>query len=115
MGNTATAILFVGALTSSVGTFTPRPVRWSSSDATARQATATSTHAVRGLLKLVSAGTLVIARGGRNAGDLTFVVTPATLRQGTLAAGTTVSVRYRVEGTALVAIAVTARETRAPR
>ncbi len=71
-------------------------------------AAAPKVHALRGVVKSVSATTLVVVRPGRTAHDITFVLTPAILAEA-LAVGATVSVRYRVDGAALVAIAVTPR------
>lgn len=70
---------------------------------------AQTTHALRGVVKSVGVERLVVARSGPTRGDLTFVLTPSTLREGALAAGVVVSVRYLVEGTTLVATAVVAR------
>ena len=66
------------------------------------------THAVRGIVKAVTGTMLVIRRpGGRN-GDMTFVLSPSTDREGTLVVGTPVAIRYVLQGTTLVATAVAA-------
>jgi hypothetical protein len=67
----------------------------------------TASHAVRGVVKSLDASSLVITRPARRVGDLTFVFMPSTLRGGTIAVGSTVSVRYRKEGDTLIAVAVT--------
>jgi hypothetical protein len=70
-------------------------------------ATPAATHAVRGVVKSIGPHSLVIARSSKEPSDLVFVLTPSTLQAGTIAVGATVSVRYRTEGKALVATAVT--------
>ena len=64
------------------------------------------THAVRGVVKSIAPTLLVITRSTRHPSDLAFVVNQSTLRTGTIAVGSEVSVRYRIEGHALVAAAV---------
>ena len=67
-----------------------------------------SSHSVRGVVKTLSSTALVIARSGKRS-DLTFVLNPATSRAGAISVGATVSVRYRNEGSMLVATAVTSK------
>jgi hypothetical protein len=64
------------------------------------------THAIRGVVTSVSASVLVIAPSGKGAGAMRFVVSPSTHREGNMAIGATVSVRYRVEDQRLLATAV---------
>jgi hypothetical protein len=66
-----------------------------------------ATHAVRGIVKSVGATSLVIARSNKKLSDLVFVLTPSTMQAGTITVAATVGVRYRREGNALVATAVT--------
>ena len=68
----------------------------------------TPSHAMRGIVKSVSESSLVIVRSRRRAGEMTFVLNSETEREGTIAVGSTVSVRYRPEGSTLVATAVSA-------
>lgn len=68
-----------------------------------------STHSTTGTVKSVSATALVVARSGKGAGDMTFVLDPSTHREGVLDIGTSVSVRYRADGQSNIATAVTAR------
>jgi len=63
-------------------------------------------HAMRGIVKSVSDSSLVIVRSRRRAGEMTFVLNSETEREGTIAVGSTVSVRYRPEGSTLIATAV---------
>lgn len=65
-----------------------------------------SVRAARGIAKAVGPGWVVIARPCRAPADLRLAVPPDTPRQGDLVVGALVSVRYRVDGAALVATAV---------
>ena len=70
-----------------------------------------ATHATTGVVKTVSATTLVITR--RTAGkrtDTSFVLTPTTQKEGTLAAGSTVEIRYRTDGKQRIATAVSVED-----
>ena len=73
------------------------------------------THSVRGLVKSVSASTLVIARTGSRPDDLTFVLRGSTIREGQIAAGRLVSIRYVVDGDTRIATAVSAQPERLTR
>ena len=82
--------------------------------------TSTSTtaarHAVHGVVKSIDANRLVIAepqRGKRAAKDVTFMLDSATERQGTVAVGEKVTVRYRTARGAnhAAAIVVEAKST----
>ena len=75
---------------------------------TASKATA-GTHSTTGTVKSVSATALVVARSGKNSGDMTFVLDPSTHREGAIDVGSSVSVRYRESGQSNLATAVTAR------
>jgi len=66
----------------------------------------TASHATRGTVKSVDERTLVIARFGHR-GDITFALSPATHREGTIVVGAVVSVRYREDGQRHIATAVT--------
>ncbi len=68
-----------------------------------------SVWAVRGTVKSVGPHRLVLTHPCRAGGDLTFVLTDATSREGIPTAGAVVSVRYRLEGSARVATAVAVR------
>jgi hypothetical protein len=65
-----------------------------------------ATHATRGVVKSVDASRLVIARKGAKPAEMTFALNPATHRDGTIAVGAPVSVRYREEGKTNVATAI---------
>ena len=64
-------------------------------------------HSVRGVVRTVSASSVTLTVGsGSHARQMTFVVTPATEREGCLEVGATASVRYEVHGRRLVLTAV---------
>lgn len=95
--------LLIGALapTSAVGgTLTDRPV-----PSMGPPDTAGTVHATRGVVKAISATTLVVSRP-RNRGDIAFRLGPAVHLEGRPAVGATISVRYRDEGHDHVATAI---------
>lgn len=108
MRHTITAFILFGALAASPSAFAA-PARQPNGAQTAKSASTrqTASHAVRGVVKSVDDSSLVITRSGRKTGNLAFVLNPSTSHQGTIAVGSTVSVRYRTEGKTLVATAVT--------
>jgi len=69
---------------------------------------APATHATQGVVKSIDATSLVITRAGKK-DDMTFAVNASTHREGTIEAGTNVSVRYTQEGTTNTATAITAK------
>jgi Cu/Ag efflux protein CusF len=75
-------------------------------------ANAVATHATRGIVKSVDAQTLVVTRTGKKHGEITFVLNPSTHREGTLAVGAPVSVRYRQDGKTYVATAISVHQPR---
>ena len=64
------------------------------------------THALRGVLKSLTATTVVVTRGAREAGELTFMLTSRTEREGKLVVGSRVSIRYLKRGRTLIATAI---------
>jgi hypothetical protein len=73
---------------------------------TANAAAPVGTHAVRGIVRTVDADSLVIARSSQRSSEMTFRLRRSTAREGTIAAGVAVSVRYVTEDHTLVATAV---------
>jgi hypothetical protein len=71
-------------------------------------------HSTRGVVKSINDSTLVITRSGKNAGDMTLALNSSTHREGTIAVGTPVSVRYMHEGKNFVATAISAQQAKAP-
>ena len=109
---TAQAVLFVALLlTPQPPSSRPTPAGHQDLKPPAPRAHQAATHATKGVIKSVSATSVVITR--RMAGtrtDTTFVLTPSTQRVGTLAAGATVEIRYRTAGTQRVATAVSVED-----
>ena len=63
-------------------------------------------HATTGVVKSIDEKTLVITRPGKKEHEMTFALNASTQREGTVAVGSTVSVRYQVEGKTHVASAL---------
>jgi hypothetical protein len=74
----------------------------------AKSAPALGTHSVQGIVTSVDASTLVIARSGRRHTSLTFALCGSTIREGQIAIGRLVSIRYVMNGNTRVATAVSA-------
>ena len=73
----------------------------------------TPTHAIKGIVKSISAFYLAIVTGsGKKAHEVTLALNPDTERDGEITIGATVSVRYRMEGRTFVATAVAAHADR---
>jgi hypothetical protein len=109
MCNALTHFTLLGALAASTAVFAATsPNEAATQPGTRTTAAQTASHAVRGIVKSVDASSLVITRFGNKASNLRFVLNPSTLREGMPAVGSTVSVRYRIQGNTLIATAVTA-------
>jgi hypothetical protein len=78
----------------------------------AKTATAAS-HSVKGVVKSIDASSLVITKSGKAGGEMTFTLNADTKRDGSPAVGSPVSVRYRAEGSSMVATAVAAQPAKA--
>ena len=76
---------------------------------TSTKAAVAASHATTGTVKSMTADTLVVTRPGKKGGDLTFTLNGSTQKEGNLAVGSKVSVRYREEGKTMVATAVMAQ------
>jgi deoxyinosine 3'endonuclease (endonuclease V) len=77
----------------------------------AKKAATPSMSATRGVVKSISEDSLVITRGKSR--EMTFVLNSSTQRQGDIAAGMTVDVRYHLDGKSRVASAITAQPAKA--
>ena len=77
--------------------------------AAATKPAAAASHSVKGTVKSMDASSLVITKSGKAGGDMTFTVNADTKKDGAPAVGSSVSVRYRTEGSTNVATAVTAQ------
>ena len=78
----------------------------------AKATKAAATHATTGTVKSLDETTLVITRAGKRAGDMTFTLNASTQRDGSVAVGTPVSVRYQMQGKDNVALAITAEKAK---
>jgi hypothetical protein len=85
----------------------------SASPTSAAKPAAAASHSVKGVVKSIDASSLVITKSGKAGGDMTFTLNADTKRDGAPAVGSPVSVRYRSEGGAMVATAVTAQPAKA--
>ncbi len=93
-------------------TTAPTPAAKTAAKTSASKPAATpATHATRGVVKTVDASSLVITRGKA---DTTFVLNTSTQRQGDIAPGANVSVRYHTEGKDKVATAVSVQQPKQP-
>ena len=106
MRYTLTALMLVGMLATS-GLAIAQTTKSSSKPAAAKPAS-TATHSVQGVVKSVDASSLVITKSGKKGGDMTFKLDSTTQKDGSIATGSAVSVRYRMEGSSMVATAVNA-------
>jgi hypothetical protein len=84
------------------------PSASASASGAADSADRTAVHTTRGVVKSVDSKAIVVARP-KGRGDITFKVRPSLHRDGTIAVGSDVSVRYEDEGNEHVAIAVAVR------
>jgi hypothetical protein len=73
-----------------------------------------ATHALSGVVKSVDATMLVITRTRKSPGEMTFVLSPTTVREGPIRAGARVQVRFRMEGRTQVATAILATPPKHP-
>ena len=81
-------------------------------EATKTATKAAPTHATSGVVKSVDDSTLVITKGGKKPEDMTFMLNANTHKEGAVAAGAPVSVRYHEDGKTHVATAVTVEQAK---
>jgi hypothetical protein len=104
MRHTLTALLCAGVLAVS----TQAIAQSAKSPAAPSKTSTAATHSVQGVVKSVDASSLVITRPGKKGGEMAFKLEPSTHQDGSIAAGSTVSIRYRMDGNSMVATAVNA-------
>jgi hypothetical protein len=80
----------------------------STKPATKSDKSASAEHSVRGVVKSIDSTSMLLTTN-KKGGDTTFVLAPSTQREGTLAVGSTVSVRYHEQGGSKIATAVIAQ------
>ena len=66
----------------------------------------TATHSVQGVVKSVDASSLVITKSGKKGEEMSFKLDSSTQRDGSITTGSPVSIRYRMDGSSMVATAV---------
>ena len=81
-------------------------------EATKTTTKAAPTHATSGVVKSVDDSTLVITKGGKKPEDMTFILNANTHKEGAVAVGAPVSVRYHEDGKTHVATAVTVEQAK---
>ena len=81
-------------------------------EATSSTAKAAPTHATKGVVTSVDDSTLVITRHGKKPEDMTFTMNANTHKEGAVAVGLAVSVRYQESGTTHVATAVSVEQAK---
>jgi len=82
--------------------------------ATAKGEAKDTSHATTGIVKTVSASTLVITRSAKPGNEMRFEVSPFAHRDGSVTVGSPVSVRYREDGATHVATAITVQQAKSP-
>lgn len=110
-----TTALVVGALAAVplVGfAATPRAAQKPTAQHASAPKQAAAIHATSGVVKSMDANTLVITRQGKKQ-EMTFSLNTSTRREGTIALGSPVSVRYQKEGNKDVATAISLRNAQA--
>ena len=90
----------------------PAAAKKEATSGTSGTAKAAPTHATKGVVKSVDDSTLVITRHGKKPEDMTFMMNATTHKEGAVAVGSAVSVRYQENGTSHIATAVTAEQTK---
>ena len=101
-----TAVLAIPALAHAQSPST----KSSSSPRKSSTAMAPAIHATKGVVKSIDDSTLVVTKAAGKGPETRFSVTPSTVREGNVATGASVDVRYRVEGTSKIATAITAQQ-----
>ena len=105
MRYTLTALMLAGTLAVSglaiAQTAKPAP-------SPAAKPASTATHSVQGVVKSVDAASLVITKSGKKSEEMSFKLDSSTQRDGSITTGSPVSIRYRMDGSSMVATAVNA-------
>jgi hypothetical protein len=103
---TAVLAMTSGAYAASAQTATAKK---SAAPVSAAKTAPAASHSVKGVVKSIDASSLVITKSGKAGGEMTFTLNADTKRDGSPAVGSPVSVRYRAEGSSMVATAVAAQ------
>jgi len=113
MRYTLTALMLVGLLATSGLAIAQTAKPAASAKPAVEKSASTATHSVQGVVKSVDASSLVITKSGKKGGDMTFKLDSTTQKDGSIATGSPVSIRYRMEGSSMVATAVNAEAPKA--
>jgi transcription elongation GreA/GreB family factor len=99
----------MGSLAGTVGALAATPAGAPSPAAEAAKSTkaADSTHATTGTVKSLSDKALVLTKSGKKHHEMTFQLGSSVHKDGPVAVGSHVSIRYRDEGSKHVATAIT--------
>ena len=103
MRHLARTFVLIGALAVAASAFAAAP---QSSSSSSKKAATPASHTVKGKVKSIDGSSLVLS--GKK-GDMTFALDSATVKEGSPAVGSDVSVRYHTEGKTMMATAVTAQ------
>ena len=115
MRYTLTTLLIVGALMATTMAMAQAAQTAQTAKPAAAKPAAAATHSVQGVVKSIDASSLVITRSGKKGSEMSFKLEPSTHQEGSIAAGSTVSIRYRMDGSSMVATAVNAETSRSAR
>ncbi len=113
MRYTLTALMLAGVLATSGIAFAQTSKPAQSTAAKPAAAKPAATHSVQGVVKSVDASSLVITKSGKKGSDMTFKLDSTTQKDGSITTGSPVSVRYRMDGSSMVATAVNAEAPKA--
>ena len=119
MKRARTAALILGVLLTgtAVGfasqTPAPAPSAKSSGAKKESKPSAPATHATSGVVKTINDSSLVISKSATKGPETTFVVNSSTQKEGNVAVGSMVDVRYTSDGKTKTATAVTVHEAKA--
>jgi hypothetical protein len=111
----ATAVLAAAVMAVPVVGFatTPQtPPAAAKKEATKTTTKAAPTHATSGVVKSVDDSTLVITKSGKKPEEMTFTLDGSTHKEGAVAVGAPVSVRYHEDGKTHVATAVSVEQAK---
>lgn len=107
----ASAILAAAVMAMPAAGFAKAPQTMSAKKEATKTATkSVPTHATRGVVKSVDDSMLVITKSGKKAEEMSFTLNANTHKEGAVAVGTPVSVRYQEEGKTHIATAVSVEQ-----
>jgi hypothetical protein len=105
-----TVLALLGACSAAAFAAQTAPAKPAKAGAASTAAKSAATHSTSGVVKSVDNSTLVITHGSK---DMTFTVNGSTQKDGSVATGSHVTVRYQGEGKSMVATAITAQPAKA--